>query len=281
MTRAMHNVASAGSLEAKDLEHLLHPTTNLKLHHEKGPTISMKGKGVYLWDNKGKQYLEGMAGLWCTALGYGEEELARTAREQMEKLCYSQLFGSRSNEPSILLAEKLKSMMPMDAGRVFFGLSGSDANDTQVKLMRYYHNVAGAERLPAPGGRAVPALRRRQRVTMGEFAFCRGDLYAADECFLTGSLSGVKPVKSVDRRSIGTGVAGPVTLRLQELYISAMYGRLPKYRHWLTPVPVRAQSTFRSEYNAKRYDNSRVAQRRTQGTGQGPLPSSWRLAEQA
>ena len=143
MTRAMHNVARAGSLEAKDLEHLLHPVTNLKLHHEQGPTISMKGKGVYLWDNKGKQYLEGMAGLWCTALGYGEEELARTAREQMEKLCYSQLFGSRSNEPSILLAEKLKSMMPMDAGRVFFGLSGSDANDTQVKLMRYYHNVIG------------------------------------------------------------------------------------------------------------------------------------------
>ena len=55
---------------------------------------------------------------------------------------------------------------------------------------------------------------------------------------LTGSLPGVKPVKSVDRRSIGTGVAGPVTLRLQELYISTMYGRLPKYRHWLTPVPV-------------------------------------------
>src|SRR3989304_5173058 len=174
MSRALHNFVPAGSLEAKDLQHLLHPVTNLKVLHEQGPTISMKAKGVYLWDSKGKQYLEGMAGLWCTALGYGEEELARTAREQMEILCYSQLFGSRSNEPSILLAEKLKSMMPMDAGRVFFGLSGSDANDTQVKLMRYYHNVAGAERLPAPGGRAVPALRRRQRVTMGEFAFLPG-----------------------------------------------------------------------------------------------------------
>ncbi len=143
MTRALHNVAPPGSLEAKDLEHLLHPATNLKVHHEKGPTIAARAKGVYLWDSKGKQYLEGMAGLWCTALGYGEEELARVAKEQMETLCYSQLFASRSNEPSILLAEKLKAMMPFDAGRVFFGLSGSDANDTQVKLMWYYHNAIG------------------------------------------------------------------------------------------------------------------------------------------
>ncbi|MBI2315672.1 MAG: aminotransferase class III-fold pyridoxal phosphate-dependent enzyme [Betaproteobacteria bacterium] len=143
MTPSQQDAAAPGSLEAKDLEHLLHPVTNLKLHREKGPTIAVKAKGVYLWDEKGRQYLEGMAGLWCTALGYGEEELARAAKEQMEKLCYSQLFSGRANEPSILLAEKLKSMVPMDAGRVFFGLSGSDANDTQVKLMWYYHNAIG------------------------------------------------------------------------------------------------------------------------------------------
>jgi 4-aminobutyrate--pyruvate transaminase len=143
VNQSLHNVAPPGSLEAKDLEHLLHPATNLKLHHEKGPTVVMRGKGVYVWDNHGKQYLEGMAGLWCTALGYGEEELARTAEAQMRQLNYSHLFGGKSMEPSILLAEKLKSMMPFDAGRVFFGLSGSDANDTQVKLMWYYHNVVG------------------------------------------------------------------------------------------------------------------------------------------
>ena len=143
MADPLHNEFPPGSLEAKDLEHLLHPTTNLKLHHEKGPSVHVKAKGIYLWDNHGKQYLEGMSGLWCTALGYGEEELANVAAEQLKELSYSQLFAGKTNEPSILLAEKLKSMVPMDAGRVFFGMSGSDANDTQIKLMWYYHNAIG------------------------------------------------------------------------------------------------------------------------------------------
>ena len=143
MAEPLHNEFPPGSLEAKDLEHLLHPTTNLKVHREKGPAVHVRAEGVYLWDNHGKQYLEGLAGLWCTALGYGEEELARVAMEQMKTLSYSQLFGSKTNEPSILLAEKLKAMAPFDAGRVFFGLSGSDANDTQIKLMWYYHNAIG------------------------------------------------------------------------------------------------------------------------------------------
>ncbi|MCZ6890003.1 MAG: aminotransferase [Gammaproteobacteria bacterium] len=143
MADPLHNEFPPDSIEAKDLAHLLHPTTNLAQHHEQGPAVHDRAKGVYLWDNKGNQYLEAMAGLWCTALGYGEEELVRVAEEQMRKLSYSQLFGSKTHEPSVLLAEKLKSMMPFDAGRVFFGLSGSDANDTQVKLMWYYHNLIG------------------------------------------------------------------------------------------------------------------------------------------
>ena len=133
MAGPLHNQFPPDSLEAKDLEHLLHPTTNLKLHHQVGPIVHERAQGVYLWDNHGKQYLEGLAGLWCTAVGYGEEELVRVAAEQMRKLSYSQLFGSKSHEPSILLAEKLKAMAPFEAGRVFFGLSGSDANDTQIK----------------------------------------------------------------------------------------------------------------------------------------------------
>ncbi|MCB1684098.1 MAG: aminotransferase class III-fold pyridoxal phosphate-dependent enzyme [Pseudomonadales bacterium] len=143
MADPLHNEFPPESIEAKDLAHLLHPATNLAQHHQVGPKVLSRAKGVYLWDNQGRQYLEGMAGLWCTALGYGEEELVRVAETQMRKLCYSQIFGGRTNEASVLLAEKLKAMAPMDAGRVFFGLSGSDANDTQVKLMWYYNNAIG------------------------------------------------------------------------------------------------------------------------------------------
>lgn len=143
MTNPLHNEFPADSIEAKDLQHLLHPTTNLKQFHATGPKVHARAKGVYLWDNHGKQYLEGMSGLWCTALGYGEEALVEVATEQMRTLSYSQLFGGKTNEPSVLLAEKLKAMMPFAAGRVFFGLSGSDANDTQMKLMWYYHNAIG------------------------------------------------------------------------------------------------------------------------------------------
>ena len=102
MSKLLHNEFPPESLEGKDLEHLLHPTTNLKLHRQQGPSIHEKAAGVYLWDSKGTQYLEGMAGLWCTALGYGNEELAQVAKEQMRKLSYSQLFAGKTNEPTIL-----------------------------------------------------------------------------------------------------------------------------------------------------------------------------------
>ena len=143
MSKALHNRFPPGSIESRDLQHMLHPNTNLKLHHQEGPFMQARASGVYLWDNRGKQYLEGMAGLWCTALGYGEEELIRVAEDQLRKLSFGPTFVGKSNEPSVLLAEKLKAMAPFDAGRVFFGLSGSDANDTQAKLLWYYHNLIG------------------------------------------------------------------------------------------------------------------------------------------
>ena len=142
-TRLLHNEFPDGSIEQKDLSYVLHPTTNLKQHAQSGPAVHERAAGVYIWDNQGKQYLEGMAGLWCTAIGYGEAELAEVAAEQMRKLSYSQMFAGKTNEPSVLLAEKLVEMAPFGASRVFFGMSGSDANDTQIKLMWYYNNALG------------------------------------------------------------------------------------------------------------------------------------------
>ncbi len=122
------------------MTHLLYPTTNLKAIEQ---LIIERGAGVYVWDNHGKQYLEGMAGLWCSALGYGNEELIEAATVQMRKLAFTHLFGGKSHPAAIELAEKLAAMVPVKDARVFFGNSGSDANDTHWKLLRYYHRVIG------------------------------------------------------------------------------------------------------------------------------------------
>jgi 4-aminobutyrate--pyruvate transaminase len=128
---------------ARDVEALLHPTTNLLAHRSTGPLVIERGEGIYVYDSAGKRYIEGLAGLWCTALGYGNQELIETAREQMSRLSFSHLFGGRSHEPAIALAEKIKALSPVPASKVFFTNSGSEANDTQVKLAWYYNNVRG------------------------------------------------------------------------------------------------------------------------------------------
>ena len=128
---------------ARDIETLLHPTTNLAAHRSAGPLVLDRGEGVYVYDTSGKRYIEGLAGLWCTGLGYGNEELIEAAREQMERLSFSHLFGGRSHEPAIALAEKLKELAPAPTSKVFFTNSGSEANDTQIKLAWYYNNARG------------------------------------------------------------------------------------------------------------------------------------------
>ena len=129
--------------EALDQARLFHPNTNLAAYHKSGPLVLSRGEGVFVWDNHGKRYLEGMAGLWCTSLGYGDEELAQAAYDQIRQLSFTHLFAGKSHEPGILLADKLVGMAPFDASRVFYGNSGSDGNDTQIKLVWYYHNAIG------------------------------------------------------------------------------------------------------------------------------------------
>jgi 4-aminobutyrate--pyruvate transaminase len=130
-------------LEAIDRDYLFHPITNLKNHFSDDVLILDRGEGIYIFDKQGKKYIDGLAGLWCTSLGHGVTELAEAAKEQMSKLGYSTLFASKSHEPAILLAEKLIEMSPFSSGKVFFGLSGSDANDTQYKLFTYANNKLG------------------------------------------------------------------------------------------------------------------------------------------
>jgi 4-aminobutyrate--pyruvate transaminase len=129
--------------QARDVQSLLHPYTNLVKLRETGPVVMERGKGVWVYDETGKDYMEGMAGLWCTALGWGEEALVEAAAEQMRKLSFGHIFAGRSHEPAIALAEKLKDIAPFPVGKVFFANSGSEANDTQIKLFWYANNARG------------------------------------------------------------------------------------------------------------------------------------------
>lgn len=131
------------NLAIKDIENLFHPATNLVVHADKDPLILNKGEGIYVYDIHGNRYIEGLAGLWCNALGFGNESLVETAANQMQKFGYGSLFASKSHEPAIMLSEKLIEMSPYQEGKVFFGNSGSDANDTQYKLFTYLNNALG------------------------------------------------------------------------------------------------------------------------------------------
>src|SRR3981081_4632799 len=134
------------NLAHRDIETLVHPYTNLAAFRESGPLVIERGEGVFVFDTHGKPYIDGMAGLWCTALGHGNEELVEAAAGQMRKLAFSHLFSGKSHHGAIELAEKLKEIAPVPTSKVFFCSSGSEANDTQVKLVWYMNNALGRPR---------------------------------------------------------------------------------------------------------------------------------------
>jgi 4-aminobutyrate--pyruvate transaminase len=129
--------------QTRDVESLLHPYTNLVKLRETGAMVIERGSGVRVYDEHGKDYIEAMSGLWSAALGWGEPLLADVAAEQMKKLSFAHLFSGKSHEPGIALAEKLKEIAPFPVGKVFFANSGSEANDTQIKLFWYANNARG------------------------------------------------------------------------------------------------------------------------------------------
>jgi L-2,4-diaminobutyrate transaminase len=133
----------AASLEALDKERVLHPATSIADHLRTGPRIMSEGTGVMLTDVAGKRYLDAVAGLWCVNVGYGRAEIGDAMAAQARRLGYYHTFSSMSNEPQIRLADRLLGLVPRGMSKVFFGNSGSDANDTQVKLVWYYNNLRG------------------------------------------------------------------------------------------------------------------------------------------
>ncbi len=127
-----------------DRAYHLHPFTSLSAHTNGAPTVMVRSKGCRLWDISGRDYLDGMAGLWCVNAGYGREEITEAIRVQAESLPYYHAFASMTSEAPARLAERIVNMSSFPTNsKVFYGNSGSDANDTAVKLVWYYHNVLG------------------------------------------------------------------------------------------------------------------------------------------
>ncbi len=145
----------ASSTEEIDLRSLLHPWTSIADHQKTGPLVMVGGEGARLRDNRGREYIDGLAGLWCVDIGYGNREVADAIARQARALPYYHSFFSMANEPSIALADRLQQLAPWPVARVFFGLSGSDANDTQFKLVWLYHRLRGQ-----PGKRKIVARER-------------------------------------------------------------------------------------------------------------------------
>jgi 4-aminobutyrate--pyruvate transaminase len=133
----------SNSLAHADITTTLHPYTDARAHERQGPMIVDHGKGIYIYDDAGKEYIEGLAGLWSVAIGFDEPRLVKAAADQMAKLPYYHTFSHKSHEPSIRLSEKIVEMTPEPLTRVFFTSSGSEANDTMIKMVWYMNNALG------------------------------------------------------------------------------------------------------------------------------------------
>jgi 4-aminobutyrate--pyruvate transaminase len=128
---------------AADIASQIHPHTNLRAFEQQGAMIMARGEGVWVQDDQGRKYLEGMSGLWSVALGYGNKRLIDAATRQLQQLAYYQNFAHKSTDAAIELAAKLLQISPVPMSRVLYQTSGSEANDTAVKLCWYYWNSRG------------------------------------------------------------------------------------------------------------------------------------------
>lgn len=134
---------SLKQLQAIDAQHHLHPFTDHKELRGAGTRMIVRAEGAYIYDSDGNPILDGMAGLWCVAVGYGREELAKAAYDQMLELPYYNSFFKCTTPTSALLAQKLAEIAPKNVNQVFFGSSGSESNDTALRLVRHYWALEG------------------------------------------------------------------------------------------------------------------------------------------
>ncbi|MGI4955392.1 MAG: aspartate aminotransferase family protein [Janthinobacterium lividum] len=143
------------SLSRRDAAVLMHPQTDWRAHAEQGALVIARGQGVHVFDENDKEYIEGMAGLWCTSLGFSEPRLVEAATRQMSILPYDHVYTHQTHGPAVELSETLLAMAPPQMTKVFFACSGSEANDTIVRMVWYYNNA-----LDRPRKKKIIARRR-------------------------------------------------------------------------------------------------------------------------
>ncbi len=137
------NHMPTAELQALDAAHHMHPFTDEAALARKGARIITRGRGVRLWDSEGNEILDGMAGLWCVNIGYGRDELAEVAARQMRELPFYNTFFQTTHVPAIALAAKIAELAPGNLNHVFFAGSGSEANDTNLRMVRHYWALKG------------------------------------------------------------------------------------------------------------------------------------------
>lgn len=140
---SLTNIAPTAELQALDAAHHMHPFTANGALAKKGARIIVRADGVRLTDSDGQELIDGMAGLWCVNIGYGRTELAEAAARQMRELPYYNTFFQTSHVPALQLAAKLAELAPGDLNHVFFACSGSEANDTNLRMVRQYWALKG------------------------------------------------------------------------------------------------------------------------------------------
>ena len=128
---------------SRDVEYHLHSYTHPKTLSDEGPHILTKGDGIHVYDETGKKFIEGMSGLWCASLGFSEKEIINTITDQLNKLPFYHSFAGKTADPAIRLAEHLIKISPVPMSKVFFANSGSEANDTAIKMIWYYNLARG------------------------------------------------------------------------------------------------------------------------------------------
>ena len=153
-------VVNTQELQAKDSAHFIHPFTDTKSLAARGARIITHGEGVYVYDSNNEKILDAMSGLWCVNMGYGQQSIIDAATEQLKVLPFYNSFFNTTTPPSVELASLLAQVAPEGFSHVFYSSSGSESNDTNLRMVRRYWDIKGQKQRKTVISRKMPTTAR-------------------------------------------------------------------------------------------------------------------------